>query len=217
MAKALIFGSGPLGNVARIRPLLDGAEMVICADGGVAYAEQLGLRPNLVVGDFDSAAPGTRERLERQGIRLQVLPVEKDWTDLHLALEAAVTEGATDLVVMGALGGRLDHTLGAILLLPGLPPRVRCRLTDGDNVAEMIGPGAGISLDAPKGSLVSLLPLSPRVLGVNTRGLKWRLREAELIWGQSLGLSNVITSKPCNVSIGDGYLVVIQSREGQAS
>lgn len=213
MTKALIFGSGPLGNPSRIEPLLRDADLVICADGGITYAEQFGLHPHLVVGDFDSAAAGTLERLQAAGITVQVLPREKDWTDLHLALEAAVARGADDLLVMGALGGRLDHTLGAVLLLPGLPPRVRCRLLDGDNTAEMIGPGGSLSLDSPRGALVSLLPLAPRVLGVTTRGLKWRLTDAELIWGQSLGISNVIGSKPAWVSIGDGYLLVVQTRE----
>ena len=117
--KALIVGSAPVAP----RNLLPGAvfdavDLVIAADAGFAACGRLGLRPDLAVGDFDSAGAADLARLDASGIPVVRVPAEKDESDLELALVEAVQRGARTVVVLGALGGpRIEHELSAIELL----------------------------------------------------------------------------------------------------
>src|SRR6185436_2346365 len=115
MPTALIVTGG--GSVrAPLPPGLDGA-LVVAADGGVAEARRLGLAVDVVVGDLDSAAPDDLAAVEADGGRIERHPVDKDATDLELAIDHAVHAGADRVVVAGGDGGRFDHVLGNALVL----------------------------------------------------------------------------------------------------
>src|SRR5688500_13354490 len=97
---------------------LDGADLVMAADGGAASLDRLGRRPDRLVGDLDSADPELVERLGATGTRVERHPVDKDSSDTELALDAALAEGAERIDLVGATAGdRLDHELANLLLL----------------------------------------------------------------------------------------------------
>ncbi|MDB4893783.1 MAG: thiamine pyrophosphokinae [Firmicutes bacterium] len=209
--RAVVFCAGMVEDYVRIRSFLGAPDLVICADGGIRHAFALGLRPALVLGDFDSAGQALAAEMESQGIPVQRVPVEKDQTDSQLALEEAIRRGADEILLVGATGGRLDHTVANLLLLPGLPASTTVSIVDSHNLVRLLRPGGRLTVPALPGSYLSLLPLSPEVKGVVAEGVKWPLDGVTLRWGESLGVSNQILADEAFLAIREGYLLVIQA------
>jgi thiamine pyrophosphokinase len=185
-------------------------DLVVGADGGAGQALDWGLEPAIVIGDMDSIPPKIRARLEGEGVRFIVHPRAKDETDLELALTFAVEQGAHEIIVLGALGDRLDHTLANLLLL-ALPvlAGTKVRVIAGGQEALLLRDRQSVDLKGKAGDVVSLLPLGGDVLGVKTGGLAWALEGEVLRLGHSRGVSNVMTGAAARVEIESGYLVVI--------
>lgn len=209
--KAVIIGAGEIYSDERVRALLHPCDLLICADGGVRHAVRLGLVPDLILGDFDSASPELIAELSGRGIPVVRVPVEKDQTDTHLALDEALRRGATEILLVGGSGHRLDHTLSNLLLLPAVPEPVEVSLADGQNIVRLLRPGRSMLVKGLPGEFLSLLPLSPEVTGVVACGVKWPLDGATLRWGISLGVSNRLEGTEATVSIDNGYLLVISA------
>jgi thiamine pyrophosphokinase len=210
---AVIFGSGAVEEWGRIRSLLGKPDLVLCADGGVRHALTLGLKPDLVLGDFDSAGPVVVAEIAAQGIPVHKVPTEKDETDTELAIQEALHRGATAITLVGVTGGRLDHTVANLLLLPGIPSKVAVRVLDASSVTWLLRPGGRISIPAQPDSFLSLLPLSPEVRGIVAEGVQWPLEGATLRWGQARGVSNRITADEAFIAVREGHLLVIQAWE----
>lgn len=192
---------------------LDGADLLVAADGGAARLDQLGRRPDVLVGDLDSADASLVERLEAEGTRIDRHAADKDASDTELALDAAVAAGATEVIVLGALGGaRLDHQLANLLLLADRDiGDVVARLIHGTTTVRVLGGGGRVDLSGEMGDLVTLLPIGGDAAGVTTVGLRWPLDGAVLAMGRSRGLSNEITAPPASVSLERGALLVVES------
>ena len=191
---------------------LDRAGLVVAADGGASSLDRLGRRPDLLVGDLDSVEPALVSRLEEAGVPVQRHPADKDATDTELAVRAATDAGATDVVLLGALGGdRLDHQLANLLLLvsPELLS-VPARIARGPTTVRGLRSGT-LGLDATVGDLVSLLPVGGDAVGVTTAGLRWPLQAATLRIGRSRGISNEIVSVPASVALEGGALLVVET------
>jgi len=195
-----------------VRGLVRLGDRLVAADGGAAVALDLGLFPDLVVGDFDSLDQATLERVEAI-CPVRRFPARKDQTDTHLAIEAALqlfpNEAAREIVICGALGDRFDHSLGLVLLLAGLAEgSSRVRLVGAGQEGFVLGPGHRLELAGRPGDTVSLLPLSPEVTGVATTGLVYPLASATLRWGETLGVSNEMTGTEASVVACAGVLLV---------
>jgi thiamine pyrophosphokinase len=192
---------------------LDGAELVVAADGGAASLDRLGRRPELLVGDLDSVDPGVVARLEATGTRVERHPIDKEASDTELAVEAARRAGATQIVLLGAMGGeRLDHELANLLLLadPALAG-IDIRAVRDGTVVRAVHAGRELALVGAAGGLVTLLPVGGDAVGVTTGGLRWALDAATLRIGRSRGLSNEVTRPPASVRISEGTLLVVET------
>lgn len=209
--KAVVLSAGQIADYERVRPWAAGADLIICADGGIRHAFALGLTPTLVLGDFDSAGSDLIDDAAARGIPVERVPVEKDETDTHLAMEEAIRRGADEVVLLGGTGDRLDHTFSNLLLLPGVPGRVDVTVADAKNLIRLLRPGGRATVPVAAGSYLSLLPLSPECKGVVAEGVKWPLDGATLRWGQSLGVSNQIVDDEAFVAVREGFLLVIQA------
>jgi thiamine pyrophosphokinase len=192
---------------------LDAADMVIAADGGSMALDAIRRRPDRLVGDLDSTDAALVERLEAAGVPVERHPADKEATDLELALGAAISEGASEVVILGGLGGsRFDHQLANLLLLaePQLDGIDAC-IVHGPTTVRVLRPGAPLVLAGASGDLVSLLPIGGDTTGVTTAGLRWALTDAPLRLGASRGISNEIIATPASVSVARGLLVVIET------
>jgi thiamine pyrophosphokinase len=216
--RAIVVADGDVPPAEELAALLADPvpPLVIAADGGLRKAEQLGLRPDVVVGDGDSLAPARLAELVETGVECHLHPADKDASDTELALRLALARGASRIVVLGALGGlRFEHALANVLLL-ALPELVGCaaELRDGRTVVRLIEDGGSLELRAGDGRLVSLLPLSEVADGVTTHGLRFPLHNEPLKQGPSRGLSNELVAEIGLVTLRRGRLVVVQTSLG---
>jgi thiamine pyrophosphokinase len=224
-ALVLAGGSGPRrsGLDAAWPGWDESVDLVIAADAGALLAEPLGLRLDLIVGDGDSLGEAALAGFEAQGVAVERSPADKDSSDTELALIAAASRAAGEVIVLGAFGGRLDHALANVWILahPALAGRTVSLLDGRSRVRLLSAAGsegsaapAGLDLVDRPGDLVTLLPFDGPATGVTTSGLRWPLVEATLPAGFSRGLSNEILpadGQAPRVELGGGHLIVIES------
>ena len=187
------------GEDACIRPTED--DFVIAADGGYAALKALGVKANLVVGDFDSLGyvPEQEEILRH--------PVRKDDTDTLLAIRLGLERGYKDFVITGSIGGRLDHTIANMQCLLFLQEHGARALLYGENTAVTAVHNGGITLRG-QGTL-SVFSMDPEAHGVTLRGLDYPVERVELTSRFPIGVSNAFLEGPADISVEDGTLMVI--------
>lgn len=210
--KVLIFTNGEYGDYSFCRNDRQTYDYVICADRGMTHAKQLGMIPDLIVGDFDSGSYEELEEYKRQGIQIEQFDPVKDETDTELAIKRAVEKGASLITVYGGIGSRLDHSLANVHLLYGLLELgIKGRLMNPNNTVYLVS--KEITLKGEKGDLVSLIPFAGNVKGVTTEHLGYPLHHATLHIGTSLGVSNYMTETWCKISVEEGILIVICAQD----
>ena len=185
-------------------------ELVVAADAAAERLVALGVKPDLAVGDFDSAEPGAVERLRAAGIRVRESPAAKDATDLDLAADAARAAGATSVTVTGAFRARIDHTLAAFGTLARLAdldasaaePDLRAWVLDG-------AARPTLALSLTPGTLVSAFSMAGTATGVTLRGFRYPLEGARLEPMSGLGVSNVADAPAQSAMVSAGTLLVL--------
>ena len=178
-------------------------DTVIAADAGYAACHREGLRPDLVVGDFDSSSPPAGEKLLR-------LPVEKDDTDTLRALREGLALGCRDFVIYGGTGGtRPDHTLANLQCLLFLASHGARGKMYGDGVLWQTVCRERIDFPAGKRGTLSLFCLGEEARGVCLRGLKYELENGTLRADFPLGVSNSFTGRAASVSLREGCLLMM--------
>lgn len=200
------------GDTSRSGPWPPGAvpehDLVIAADSGLHLAQQLGLGVDVVVGDFDSATPEAVATAEKAGAAVEHHPVDKDATDLELAIDAAVSRGAKHIAVLGIDGGRPDHELANLLLL-GSDKYASVAIEAQTSLSRIVVVTGSATLPGNAGDLVSLLPLGGTARGVRTSGLRFALRGDDLTPGTTRGVSNIVDTPPVTVTVTGGTLLAV--------
>ncbi len=209
--RAVLFANGELRNPAGVTEMLRPADYLVCVDGGLRHMQSLGLRPHLLIGDLDSVTPDEVLELEREHVRIQRFRVDKDETDLELAILAALKEGYRTMRLVAALGGRLDQTLGNLFLLT-LPELSGCDIRMEDGVEEAFVIRSREMVLGQPGDIVSLLPLAGSVTGVVTRGLRYPLHAETLWFDRTRGISNVLLENQASIEVASGVLLAIHTR-----
>ena len=198
------------------RGVIGAQDFVVAADGGALALERWKVLPHLIVGDMDSLGEAGVERFARQGIPVAEFSEAKDESDLELAVAHAIAVGATEIVLLGALGGdRLDHEAANLLLLadPGYNG-VRLEARRGALRVRALSGEGSLSLESPVGTLVTLLPVNGDAEGIKTDGLRYPLSDETLLFGRARGLSNEVASLPAKVTVRKGSLLVFETPQG---
>lgn len=206
--KALIIANGRVLAMGQLTARLQRADFLICADGGLRVAHRVGVPPDVVIGDFDSAPPSLLRWARSHGARLVRHPARKDKSDTELALDAAATRGATEVAFLGVLGGRVDHTLANVALLVQAEARgVRATIVDGDQ--ELLLARRATVVPGRRGDVVSLIPMTPTVTGITLTGFRYPLKNATARQGSTRTISNVIETTPAVVHVNRGRLLTV--------
>ena len=209
--RAIILTNGIIEDPSIIRTRLKdwNDAIVIAADGGYLHAEILGLELHTVVGDLDSISKKTGSSFFEQGIRIHSSPAEKDETDLALALLHATSLGVDRILILGAIGGRLDMSIANLLLmtLPSLA-KIQVEMWVATQTAWIIRPPGDEVLGQP-GDTLSLIPLAGTAKGITTSNLAYPLQNEKLRAGFSRGLSNVLTGSTASIELQEGHLLAI--------
>ena len=213
--RIVIVTGGTLGEWALGH--LDRDARIVGADRGALFLVRHGFKPLLSLGDFDSVTPEEREEIRRYSETfVDCDPVMKDLTDTEMAFLWAIEQRPREIVLLGALGTRFDHSLANVhLLRQALERGIGCSIVDRCNEIRLLGPERVLTLTSGAYAHVSLLPLSMEVKGITLEGFKYPLTDATLVVGQSLGISNVIEGTSGRVRIREGLLLVIQSNDGE--
>lgn len=209
--RAWIFVNGELSRPDLLKSRLAPGDLRIAADGGLKHLQAMNLLPDLLIGDLDSTDPEVVAQLAEQGVQVERHPVEKDETDLELAVLRAVQLGCGCLRLAGALGGRLDMTLGNLFLL-GLPAVEGLDVRMDDGLEEVFLIRSQGDIEGQAGERVSLLPLGSPASGVRTEGLYYPLRGETLYPERTRGISNVMLGSSARVTLEKGILICIHSR-----
>jgi len=207
--RIIIFANGDLPNLEKARALLRDDDFIIAADGGIRHVLALGRTPNVIVGDLDSV-PANFE-ISKFDNEVILYPKDKNETDLELAIQHALTLNPEQIIILAALGGRLDQTLGNISLLSDLRLLTfNFRLDDG--IEEVFFCHDHVEIRGIAGDLVSLIPWQGEVTGVVTTDLKWVLQNETLYPHKTRGISNEMIGNTAAVQIGSGLLLVVHRR-----
>lgn len=207
--RAVIFVNGRLEDTTGIQQLLQPSDYLIGADGGTLHCLAIQRQPHVIVGDLDSLAPEIVETLASKGTQIERHPCAKNQTDLELAIERAVRDGADEIVLVGATGGRLDQTMANLLLLAQRDWGVALKIVDGNQVAQILRDDHRLEFLDQVGTTVSILPLTPQVTGISYQGMAYPLQDATLHLGSTRGISNQIVASPATVEIKSGLLLVV--------
>ncbi len=203
--RIIIFANGNLPNLEKARALIRPDDFILCADGGTRHALALGLTPNVIVGDMDSL-PSNFNLSTFYG-EVILFPKDKNETDLELAINHALTLHPDEILILAALGGRIDQSLANVALLSSLQlATFNIKLTDG--VEEIFFCWHQAQIKGRNGDIVSLIPWQGEVTGVFTENLRWHLHHETLYPDKTRGISNEMTSDVATVSITSGFLLI---------
>ncbi len=208
MRNAIIFFNGDLSNLSQAKNYINKTDYIICADGGTRHALELNLKPNVIIGDFDSLSPELQKNLSGGDIEWVRYNTEKDQTDSELAIEFAIEKGFKTIILFGVFGTRLDHLLTNILSLERFNKQgIDITIIEGTKEIKMIN--KNLKLLGKIGDLVSLIPIKKDAKKITTKGLKYKLVNEDLLFGYSRGISNVFTNTTVEISLTEGSLLVI--------
>ncbi len=219
--RTVIIANGDAPTAGDVQRWMRPGDRLICADGGARAAMALSLTPHVVIGDFDSLTDEDLQHLAQHGAALHRYPTQKDETDLELALTYAIASLAgvvaqdnepAEIVILGALGGRLDQTIANVMLL-AMPVLAGARawIAAGNEQTFLITPDQPADLRGAPGDIVSLIPFGGDVHGVRTEGLEYPLRDESLVFGPARGVSNVMLGHRASVTIREGRLLCVHA------
>jgi thiamine pyrophosphokinase len=210
MTRILIFANGNLPNLESARTLIHADDLIIGADDGTRHILELGLIPHFIVGDLDSLSLDIHDPILKD-TQIILFPQDKNEIDLELAIDHALTLSPKQIVIVAALGGRLDQTIGNISLLTDTRlSAYDVRLDDG--IEEALFCRDQIQVQGRSGDIVSLLPWDGEVTGILTRGLKWPLQNEILYPYKTRGISNEMLDSEATIKIKSGLLLVVHRR-----
>lgn len=199
--KALIFSGGHFSSLPDDFDITE-YSLVICADSGYLSAKKAGITPDVFVGDFDSVA---KNEVKASKI-VELYPI-KDMTDTQEAVDIAIKGGAKEITILGALGGRIDHTLANIHLLKYAKEKgAMAEILDNNSYITTVD--KTLEIKAKKGHCLSLIPLTD-CEGVSISGVFYPLENAEMPVGNPYGISNEFTDPVAKISVRSGDLLVM--------
>ena len=207
--RALIYTGGAI-DPARITEHPKGDDLLIAADSGYENAKTLGVSPTVLLGDFDSLG---EEKLKKipNGIEILRVPAEKDRTDTQLAVDVALVRGAGEIVIIGGLAGRLDHSLSNLAILERLSAMgVPAVINDGFNRARFVRNG-GALIGRSAFTYLSIIAADPVVRGVSVKGCKYPLEKARLTRDCQFAVSNEMTGNCALIEVRRGGVYIIES------
>lgn len=208
----MIIANGDLEYSEDMARIIRQSGLIVCADGGTRHLKALNILPHIIIGDFDSASPEDKLFFEEKKIKIISYPSQKNETDSELCISWALLNHATDITLLGSTGTRLDHTLANIYLLKKLAKlHIPARIINKHNIIHIVTDH--IEVKGRPGEFLSILPISETVAGITLKGLEYPLVDATMEMGSSLGISNAFKETNATISLREGILMVIQSKD----
>lgn len=189
-------------------------DLIIASDRGIEVLDKLDIKPNYIIGDFDSADKKILDKyINNKDIVVKRLNPQKDYTDTHMAIKLAIELKSTEITILGAIGSRIDHTISNInTLKEALDNNITCKIENSKNEIQLINKKTQIEKN-DNYKYISLIPLTTKVIGITLKGFKYSLSNANLEIGQSIGVSNEQIEKKAEIDLKEGILILIKSKD----
>ena len=190
-------------------------DIIIAVDNGVKILNELNIKPNHIVGDFDTVNKEILDLYKKDtSIKIHRFNPIKDNTDTDIAIRVAVELHSDEIIIIGGIGTRIDHVLGNIQVLKyALDNKVKCKIIDENNEIQLINKTTILNKSENDKKYISLIPLTEKVENINLKGFKYELKNGELTIGSSLGISNEILKEQAIIEFDNGILVMIFSKD----
>lgn len=212
ISTAVIICNGSIEDFKFYDKFIDKADLIICADGGAVHARKMGVKPHILLGDFDSIPEDVLSYFKASGVNIMQFPPEKDMTDTEIAVELALKKGYGNIIIIGGIGSRLDHSLSNVFMLR--------RILAAGSKGIIVNEHNEIAIFKDRFELfreenvkITLLPLTERVEGVTTQGLYYPLNDATLEMGSTWGVSNEFAADRAEITIKNGLMLLIKARD----
>lgn len=185
-------------------------DLILCADGGYDHAKSAGIIPDLLIGDLDSIRTSQDTEIEKI-----IYPCEKDDTDTGICLSTALEYGCRDILILGGLGGRLDHTISNIELITGKINQADSIMIKDMRNSCIVIKDSSITLKKQDNQFISVFSMTENSYGVSESGVKYSLDRATLPFGSTLGTSNEYVDDTATISVENGILLIVLSDKEQ--
>lgn len=187
-------------------------DLVICADGGANHIYKTDIVPDMIVGDLDSLDEEVFEYFREKKVIFHKFPAKKDKTDTELAVDFALRESPSELILFGSTGTRFDHTLGNVMLLYKLLKKeIKAKIIDENNEIYLVK--RHITISKEENTFISFLPLFDKCSGVTMKGFKYSTENMDFKLGSTMGISNEIIDDKGVIDIRSGISLVIKSKD----
>lgn len=216
MKKVLIVSGGKIEEPFAVEYIKkEKFDFIIAADSGIEFLYRHQLKPDILVGDFDSADKKTVDYYKQDAtVELREFKPEKDDTDTEIAVLLAIEKGAEEVHILGATGSRLDHMIANVSLLGlFLERQIPAYLVDAQNRVRLINRRMVLKKADQYGDYVSLLPFMGKVYGITLKGFKYLLTDYTMDSYHSIGISNEIVEKEAVITLTEGILLVVESKD----
>jgi thiamine pyrophosphokinase len=209
--RVIIISGGTIEDEKFLKERLEEAHdpMIICADGASRQLLAHDIIPTVIIGDMDSVEEDILRYFEERGSEILKFPKRKDETDTWLAMEYAFNMKPDEIIILGALGGRIDHALANIyLLVKAAEKDVKTKIVD--EASELFVVADTATITGNVGDTVSLFPLSSSVSGITLEGFDYPLSDGVMEIGTPYGISNSLAEKRGTISVKTGNLLVVR-------
>ena len=207
-SRIAIIASGLINNINLHKKLLSDFDLYICADGGAENAKNLGITPDYIVGDLDSIKKSSLNEFKNKEKIEIIKDTNQDKTDLELAIDLASKFEPEEIIIFGALGNRIDHTLANIYCLDKIKSGIKAKIIDDKTSIELVKDSTEIS--GKKDDIVSIIPIS-NISNLKYSGFKWNVENLDTApcW---FGISNKLKGKKASISFSNGKILLIRVR-----
>lgn len=200
--RCVIIGASPECDTKMLSSKVSRNDFIVCADGGYEYAVSAGIKPDMVIGDFDSSE--FPKDLECEKIRL---PVHKDDTDTMYCVKECIKRGYKDFLLFGMTGGRIDHSYANFCTLLYLSERdIKASVFDSENEIFVMTSGTRV-IGNKTGHIFSIFPFGCGKCTVSLDGFEYGLEKSVLNADFPLGVSNVVRSDEAKITLHEGSAI----------
>ncbi len=201
-----IIANGSINDYVWHKQIIDNCDVIICADGGANHAIKLDVIPDFVIGDLDSITVTTKKILTDNNHTKIIHDPNQDKTDLQLAIELATTLDPKELIILGAIGDAMDHTLANIFTLDEINQNIPAKIIDEKNELTLVK--NEITITGEKNSIISVIPLTDTE-GLTYENLKWEADNIKTSFGW-FGVRNRMLTTTAKISLKAGKILVIK-------
>ena len=211
--KSCIILNGKINDYKFIKSIIknENYDYIICADGGANHAYEMEIIPDFIIGDLDSAKENIVDYYRNHNVKFEKFPSKKDETDTELCIYLAKKLKCSEIHIIGALGGRIDHTLANINLLHNIRNfDIKCKLIS-EKEEILIAIDEEIQVEGKVGDIISIIPINGDANGITLENLEYPLNNYDMKFGVPLGISNVMIDTECTIKVEKGSLLIIRN------